>query len=345
MEQPQAFQPQARRNEQWTVDPFWEVDRSQRQPPRPEVDPGLSSRQPQHTPTEEGEIGSKTDRDPSALEVSAVNWAKYVVVKGVQYTKMGLVSKVDPEEHITWDLGNAVKATEKHFATDLQLLKTETTNDPSLLKTPVCLERQQHDKMPDEDFLYKQKLSTRYGLVFYEDWILVPKNLRNTVISLLHKGHPAINKMSKMGDNFGGHGSPKPYRCNAIAASLAKCPVRTSNLIYLMWKKHLPPLSKPNERIQLDFIGPITEKNHTFYILLSMDHQFSKWPAASLFKTTEGQTAVRFWEQYTNLNGVPKPIRTDKATAFAGRLFTEFCKNLRIKSIYATPYTHAHRSS
>ena len=29
--QPQGFQPQERRNEQWTVDPFWEVDRLQRQ--------------------------------------------------------------------------------------------------------------------------------------------------------------------------------------------------------------------------------------------------------------------------------------------------------------------------
>ena len=72
-------------------------------------------------------------------------------------------------------------------------------------------------------------------------------------------------------------------------------------------KKQLPPLSKSNDEIQLDFIGPITEKNRRFYILLSMD-RFSKWPAASFCKSTESQTAVKFLEQYINLNGIPKTI-------------------------------------
>ena len=50
-------------------------------------------------------------------------------------------------------------------------------------------------------------------------------------------------------------------------------------------------LSKPNEEIQLDCIGPITETNHRFDILLSMD-RCSKWPAGSFYKTTEDKTAV-----------------------------------------------------
>ena len=44
---------------------------------------------------------------------------------------------------------------------------TETTNDPKLLKTLVCLERQQYN-IPDEYSLYNKKLSTRYELVFFE---------------------------------------------------------------------------------------------------------------------------------------------------------------------------------
>ena len=101
----------------------------------------------------------------------------------------------------------------------------------------------------------------------------------------------------------------------------------------------LPPVNKPNEEIQMDFIGPISEKNQKLYILLSMD-RFSKRPAASLCKTTDGQTAVRFLEQYINLNGIPKTIRTDKATAFTGRTFRVFCKIHQIKLIYGTPYIH-----
>ena len=89
----------------------------------------------------------------------------------------------------------------------------------------------------------------------------------------------------------------------------------------------------------MDFIGPITDQNRRFYILLSMD-QYSRWPAVSLCKTTDGETATKILEQYCNLNGIPKTSRTDKTTAITGRQFREFCKNKFIKLIYGTPYIH-----
>ena len=104
-------------------------------------------------------------------------------------------------------------------------------------------------------------------------------------------------------------------------------------------KNHLPRLENPNEEIQLDFIGPITVDNRRFHILLSMD-RFSKWPAASFCTSTDGETAIKFLEQYIQLNGVPKTIRTDKATAFTGRSFRNFCKEHYIKLIYGTLYIH-----
>ena len=68
--------------------------------------------------------------------------------------------------------------------------------------------------------------------------------------------------------------------------------------------------------------------------------RFSNWPAASLCKSTDGETTVTFMEQYINLNGIPKTIRTDKTTAFTGHTFREFCKNHHIRIIYGTPYIH-----
>ena len=68
--------------------------------------------------------------------------------------------------------------------------------------------------------------------------------------------------------------------------------------------------------------------------------QFIKWPAASFCTSTDGETAIKVLEQYIQLNGVPKTIRTDKATAFTGRSFRNFCKEHYIKLIYGTPYIH-----
>ena len=68
--------------------------------------------------------------------------------------------------------------------------------------------------------------------------------------------------------------------------------------------------------------------------------RFSKWPAASFCKTTDKSTAVRFLEQYKHLKGIPRIIRTDKATAFKGRTFREVRKKHKIKLIYRTPCIH-----
>ena len=76
-----------------------------------------------------------------------------------------------------WDLEQAVRETEMNFSADLQLLMSETTNDTTLLKTLVCLERQHQDQIPDKYQPYKKKLSSRFCLFFFEDKPFIPKNL------------------------------------------------------------------------------------------------------------------------------------------------------------------------
>ena len=109
---------------------------------------------------EEGEISGDSELAPSVLEVPTINWANYIGVKIVQYIKMGHAQNVQALEQDNWDLENIVRETEKEFATELRLLMTETTNNPKLLKTLVCLERQQNDIIPDEYSLYKKTVNT-----------------------------------------------------------------------------------------------------------------------------------------------------------------------------------------
>ena len=111
-----GYQPQTGHSEQWTVDPFWEMDRptpvQQHQPDKPGPSSAL-------IPMEEGEIDSETDQDPSVLEVPAINWARYVGVKSVQYVKMGHAPRIAAEEQNEWNLEQAVRETEKNFSTDI----------------------------------------------------------------------------------------------------------------------------------------------------------------------------------------------------------------------------------
>ena len=91
---------------------------------------------------------------------------------------MGHVPRITAEEQNDWNLEQAVPETEKNFSTDLQLVLTETTNDTNLSKTLVCLERQQHEMIPEKYQTHRRKLSSRFSLVFLEDRILVLKNLQ-----------------------------------------------------------------------------------------------------------------------------------------------------------------------
>ena len=102
---------------------------------------------------------------------------------------------------------------------------------------------------------------------------------------------------------------------------------------------YLPLVEKPNQEIQLDFVGPIRFKHRRFYILVSID-RYSRWPAACICEAPNGRTAKTFLEQYILLNGIPQLIRTDKGTAFTGTEFRQKCKSLSMKLIYGTPYIH-----
>ena len=56
--------------------------------------------------------------------------------------------------------------------------------------------------IPEKYQTFRRKLLSRFGFVFLEDKIIVPKNLRTTIFSLLHKIYPAINKMSLAARHF-----------------------------------------------------------------------------------------------------------------------------------------------
>ena len=101
-------------------------------------------------PMEEGEIDSETNQDQSILEVLAINLARNVGGKSVQYVKMGHAPRIAAQEDNNWDLEQAVRETGKNLSTDIQMLMNETTSHPTLLKTLVCLERRQQNQIPDD---------------------------------------------------------------------------------------------------------------------------------------------------------------------------------------------------
>ena len=113
---------------------------------------------------------------------------------------MGQASHIQNDNK--WDLEETIRQAEQKFTTDLKIIATETTSGEKFLKTLVCLERRTSEQIPDEYKPYQKQLSTRFGVVFYEDRIIIPKALRTTIIMLLHKGQAAINKITTAAKPF-----------------------------------------------------------------------------------------------------------------------------------------------
>ena len=255
----------------------------------------------------------------NTIAVPAINFKQYLGATGVRHISMGKASKIQTSSD--WDLEETVRQVEQKFATDLKTIAGETTNDEKLLKTLVCIERKTMEQIPEEYKGYTKRSSTRFGVVFYDDKIIIPQSLRRTIITLLHKGHSAINKMSAAAKPFWW-----PKLTKEIQNKCDECiPCKmTGKSIKPQFPKsernYLPPTDKPNEEIQLDFIGPIRFKQRTFFILISID-LYCRWPAACICEAPNGKTAKTFLEQNILLNSIPQVIRTDKGTAFTGNEF------------------------
>ena len=89
---------------------------------------------------------------------------------------MGQASHI--QEQNKWDLEETNRQAEQQFATDLRTIAKETTDNEKLLKTLLCLERKTLEQIPEEYKAYQRQLSTRFGVVFYDDRIIIPKSLR-----------------------------------------------------------------------------------------------------------------------------------------------------------------------
>ena len=100
----------------------------------------------------------------------------------------------------------------------------------------------------------------------------IPTQLRKTVINSVHKTHPGQAGLIYLAQLLW---YPQIHRdVVALAQRLKQCTKTGKNLETIIPKnKHtsLPTLSEPNQDIQMDFAGPITNNNKDTYILVTID--------------------------------------------------------------------------
>ena len=170
-----------------------------------------------------------------------------------------------------------IKKAEKDFALDLPTLVEETARDEKILNAIAAIEKDQLENIFYPYHPHRDHLTTRFGLLFYNDKIVVPEAMRTTIIAMLHHGHPSTAKMDQSAEAFWWPGLHREIReksenCPSLRASGENLKTQLPSTE----KNNLDILSQPNQEIQLDFAGPIKSKTRgNVYILVSVD-RFSK---------------------------------------------------------------------
>ena len=105
--------------------------------------------------------------------------------------------------HIVGKLTTNKKSTEDHikraefeFMLDLKTLTSETAIDPELTRVRNSMPREDRETIPDGYRTVLDKLSIRWGLIFVDDQIVIPIDLRRRLLDIRHFGHSGITKMT-----------------------------------------------------------------------------------------------------------------------------------------------------
>ena len=82
-----------------------------------------------------------------------------------------------------------IRKAEKDFALDLPLLVDETAGDVKILNAITTIESGNLENLFHPYRPHRELLTTRLGLLFYNDRIVIPETMRSTIIAKLHHGH------------------------------------------------------------------------------------------------------------------------------------------------------------
>ena len=202
---------------------------------------------------------------------------------------------------------------------DIEFLAAATRRDPNLSLLINMIKQQKWDSVKQcyGPYFYnvRHRLPVRDGILLHDDRVVIPKQLRPTMMEALHLTHPGQGSMIEAAKHVW-----YPYLHRDSVATAQNCKnCRERILRSYQEKKHYTTLDavvEPNEEIQLDFAGPLPNENDKeVYILVGVDH-FSRFPYAKVVSNNRADTIIRFMQNHIVNHGVPRNIRCDQAQGF-----------------------------
>ena len=171
----------------------------------------------------------------------------------------------------------------------------------------------------------RNKQHVREDCLLTDERIILPTQLRQTILDSIHLTHPGSRAMLHLCQHVW---FPHIHRTIVHWAQNCKhCTEQGRNLKLIIGTKHsflMEPVVEPNEEVQLDFAGPLPDElNRDAYILVAMD-KWSQFPTAKVVANTTADIAIKFMQRYISKNGVPRRLRCDQAQTLRAKKFQFF---------------------
>ena len=299
---------------------------------------------------EEGELENNETEEDSVV----MRGDNLPIVDLSKYNTEGKEAKYKQINHIVGKLTTNKKATEDHikkaefeFMLDLKTLISKTAIDPELTRVRNSMRREDRETIPNGYRTVFDKLSIRWGLIFVDDQIVIPIDLRRRLLDILHFGHSGITKMTTEAKIF--WWPNKKQDIETKVKDCTACLASGENLNYQLPKKHYGKLEKlfePGQELQIVFTRKLHNKklNGETQTLIAID-RFSKWPTVKICKTSETKEAINFLSSNFNLYEIPENMRSDSGSIHFERIPTILQKPKHRNRILYTPNAYRKRSS
>ena len=149
-------------------------------------------------------------------------------------------------------------------------------------------------------------------LVFFENRLVLPRDMRQAVLNSIHSGHPGRDAMLGSVDEVWW---PQIHRQIVASAKTCKsCQNAGKNIKVIKRQSEFGTIQKAkqvNEEVALDFMGPFAgAPENKKYLLVAID-QFSAYPTLKFVKNTAIKEVTEFLRKYISDNGIPQKLRTD----------------------------------
>ena len=142
-------------------------------------------------------------------------------------------------------------------------------------------------------------------LVFFENRLVIPRDMRQAVLNSIHSGHPGRDAMSGSVDEVWW---PQIHRQIVASAKTCKiCQNTGKNIKVIETQSEFGTIQKAkqvNEEVALDFMGPFAgAPENKKYLLVAID-QFSAYPTLKFVKNTAIKEVTEFLRKYISDNEI-----------------------------------------